>query len=156
MYLLFTWRAVFQYFRRRMCCLPTSCCQITNPPAFSLQACIVQRPVRGHQDTPKLYDTRFFHFDKDSGRGQCLCGVARDSAVLVLQALTQGLAMQFNRKEWLLAAQDAPAGSPLRGFLAEKLALEAIRRRGLQGCLLVEVERDCTFPGGGEGARNSL
>ena len=128
------------------------CCQITNAPASSLQACIVQRPVRGHQDTPKLYDTRFFHFDKDSGRGQCLCGVARDSAVLVLQALTQGLAMQFNRKEWLLAAQDAPAGSPLRGFLAEKLALEAIRRRGLQGCLLVDVKRDCTFAGGGEGA----
>ena len=119
-----------------------------------MQACIVQRPVKDHKPTAKLYDTRFFHFE--GGRGQCLCGVARDSAVLVLQALTQGLAMQFNRKEWLLAAQDAPAGSPLRGFLAEKLALEAIRRRGLQGCLLVDVKRDYTFAGGGEGARNSL
>jgi len=74
----------------------------------------------------------------------------------VLQALTKGLAMQFNRKEWLLAAQDASAGSPLRGFLAEKLVLEAIRRLGLRGCLLVDVERDCTFAKGGEGACNCL
>lgn len=66
--------------------------------------------------------------------------MARDAAVLALDAIRGTL---FDWDAWLQAAEDAAANPPLRGFLAERLVLEAIREHGLPGllgaCGLAEV-----------------